>query len=193
MTHRRPQFLLASQSPRRRKILSLLSIPFKAVKPIGVDETPGMGESPRHLVERLALLKASTIALKHPRSLVLGADTVVVKNKKIYGKPKDRREARAMLLSLEGSGHAVYTGVALVWKLKRVALSHVEVTRVSFRRLSSKEREAYLATAEPYDKAGGYAIQGTAFRWIKKWEGDYFNVMGLPIQWIVQQLSRLKI
>ncbi len=192
MTRRKTLILLASQSPRRRKILSFLSVPFKVIQPIGVDETPLPGEIPRRLVQRLALLKASSVALKHPNVPVLAADTIVVKNKKIYGKPRDSREARTMLLSLQGSWHEVYTGVALVWRKKRVSLSHMEVTRVFFKRLSLQEREDYLASEEPYDKAGGYDIQGTASGWIKKWEGDYFNVMGLPIQWVVQKLSGLK-
>jgi septum formation protein len=182
--------LLASQSPRRRQILSLLSIPFKVVEPKGVDETPLRGESAHQLVSRLALLKARSISKLHPRHTILAADTVVVRNNRIYGKPKDRKEAKAMLDSLLGRVHAVYTGVALITGKKESV--HVELTKVFFGRPKKQELVAYLNSSEPYDKAGGYAIQGTAGGWIKKWEGDYFNVMGLPIQWVLHQLSKLR-
>ncbi len=192
MADRAIPLLLASQSPRRQKILSFLSVPFKVVLPKGVDETPFLGESARHLVRRLALSKARSISRLRPRHLVLAADTVVVKNGKILGKPKDRKEAEVMLNSLENSRHEVYTGVALVWGCKCIAVSHVEVTKVFFGKIETTEMNVYLATSEPYDKAGAYAIQGTAKKWIRKWEGDYFNVVGLPIEWMLQKLATLK-
>jgi septum formation protein len=188
MAAHRP-LLLASQSPRRRQILSLLSIPFKVVEPIGVDETPMRGESARQLVRRLALLKARSVLKLYPRHTILAADTVVVRNGRTYGKPKDRKEAEAMLGALLGRGHEVYTGVALIAGKKESV--RVELTKVFFGRPKKHELEAYLNSAEPYDKAGAYAIQGTAGAWIKKWEGDYFNVMGLPIQWVRLRLSKL--
>ena len=189
MAAHRP-LLLASRSPRRCQILSFLSIPFKVVEPIGVDETPMRGESARQLVRRLALLKARSVSKLYPRHTILAADTVVVHNGKIYGKPKDLKEAKTMLVSLLDRGHEVYTGVALITGKKESV--HVELTKVFFGRPKSKELEAYLNSTEPYDKAGAYAIQGTAGRWIKKWEGDYFNVMGLPIQWVLLRLSKLR-
>ena len=100
-------------------------------------------------------------------------------------------EARKMVCNLQGCSHFVWTGVALIWNEKGIAKTHTEKTEVVFRKLSSQEVADYLSTAEPYDKAGGYAIQGTAGGWIEKWEGDYFNVMGLPLKWVMGEANRL--
>lgn len=143
------------------------------------------------MASRLALEKAMAVAKRAPQSLVLGADTVVVCQGKIFGKPRDRAQARRMIRCLEGRPHLVWTGVALVGKRAGVVLSHAEKTKVLFRKLGSQEREDYLKTAEPYDKAGAYAIQGTARKWVEKWAGDYFNVMGLPLRWVVEETNRL--
>jgi septum formation protein len=187
--------ILASQSPRRKKILTFLDIPFRVVKPKGVDETPFFGEPAPKLVKRLAFNKALAVSRQYPHFPVLAADTVVVKNGQIYGKPKDPREAFQMISSLQGTKHEVWTGTALVWKKQGIAENHAEKTTMVFKTLSSELIKKYVETKEPYDKAGAYDIQGSAAHWIKKWEGDYFNVMGLPIQWVVQQtgsISRLK-
>jgi len=183
--------ILASQSPRRTQILSFLSIQHKIVQPVGVDETPRKGETASALVKRLAILKAKAVSKKHPRELVLAADTVVAYQGKVFGKPKDALEARAMLLNLEGKWHEVWSGVALVKKGK--LKSHIEKTRVLFGKIPRKDLDSYLKTKEPYDKAAAYAIQGTAGQWIKKWEGDYFNVMGLPVQWVMKNAGKTRV
>ncbi len=186
--------ILASQSPRRKKILEFLSIPFKVVKPKGVDESAFLGEKASQLVKRLALSKALSVSKRYPHLPVFAADTVVVQKDKIYGKPKNRHEAFKMMMSLQGKKHEVWTGTALVWNKHRMIKSHTEKTTIFFKKLSPLEIKKYIKTKEPYDKAGSYDIQGSASNWIRKWEGDYFNVMGLPIQWVVQQagmISRL--
>ena len=184
------KILLASRSPRRKAILRFAGVPFHVVEPRGVQETLRHGERPRRFVTRLAIEKATEVALRHPQALCLGADTVVVQGGKIFGKPKDRQEAARMLQALSGKAHEVWTGVALVGKGGKWVRSHAERTRVTFRALSPQEVLAYLKTREAYDKAGAYAIQGTARRWIKDWEGDYFNVMGLPVKWVVREANR---
>ncbi len=183
--------LLASRSPRRKTILQFAGIPFRVVKPRGIQETRRAGEKPSRFVTRLALEKATEVARRFPKSLCLGADTVVVHRGRVFGKPRNREEGARMLRALSGKVHEVWTGVAFVGKGGREKRAHAEKTRVTFRRLSSGEMKAYLRTQEPYDKAGGYAIQGTARAWIKDWEGDYFNVMGLPLKWVVREANRL--
>jgi septum formation protein len=194
-TEKRLTLVLASQSPRRKKILEFLSIPFRVVKSQGVDETALPGEKAPLLVKRLALAKARAVSKLYPHLPVLAADTVVVKKNRIYGKPKNFNEALKMLKSLQGTKHEVWTAAAFLWGEQRIEKSHSEKTTVFFKRLSQNQIVSYLKTKEPYDKAGAYDIQGTAAGWIGKWEGDYFNVMGLPIQWVVQQnemISRLR-
>ncbi len=184
--------LLASRSPRRRRILSFVGIPFKVVKPLNVVEKRKSGERPRHLVCRLAFEKALEVSKRFPKAWVLGADTMVVCGKDIFGKPRNRREAGKMLRHLQGRSHTVWTGTALVGKGGRWSKSYVEKTKVFFRKLKTIELKNYLNSKEPYDKAGAYDIQGTARAWVHKWEGDYFNVMGLPLQWIVREINALK-
>jgi septum formation protein len=153
------------------------------------------GEKARKMVKRLALAKARAVSKDYSELPVLAADTVVVQKNKIFGKPKNSNEASRMLRSLQGTRHEVWTAVALCWNDRGVEVSHTEKTTMFFRRISPAEMKNYLKTAEPYDKAGAYDIQGTAANWVQKWEGDYFNVMGLPVQWVVRQvtaISRLK-
>ncbi len=188
---RNTQLILASQSPRRKKILEFLSIPFRVVKPQGVDETPFSGESAPQLVKRLAQSKALAVSKRYPHLPVLAADTVVIQKNKIYGKPKNRLEAFQMIASLQGKKHEVWTGTALVWKQRGIVENYSEKTTMVFKTLSPAFIKKYVETKEPYDKAGAYDIQGSASNWIKKWEGDYFNVMGLPIQWVVQQTGKI--
>jgi septum formation protein len=142
------------------------------------------------LARRLALEKAIEVSRRKPGSWVLGADTVVALGKRAFGKPKDTQEALAILKALQGRSHWVYTGVALVRNGKEKRL-RVEGTRVFFRRVAEKEWAPYLKSREPYDKAGGYAIQGTARRWIRRYEGEYFTVLGLPLRWLLSELNRL--
>ena len=190
---RTPTLLLASRSPRRAKILRFAGIPFRVQKAERVREIRLKGESPASLVRRLALEKALFVSRRNPKAWVLGADTVVSLGDRIFEKPKNPREAGLMLRALQNRSHVVLTGVAIVGGGGRTIRRGVERTRVSFKHLTAQEIKAYLGTREPYDKAGAYDIQGTAGKWIKNWQGDYFNVMGLPLRWVVHQMGRLGI
>jgi septum formation protein len=179
--------VLASASPRRRELLILAGIPFDA-DPADVDERPLAGESARALVERLARLKASATARRHPDRPVLGADTVVVVDGDVLGKPVDLEDARRMLRRLSGRQHEVLTGLALVWRGE--VHTHLERTAVWIRDLPEEELAWYVASGEPVDKAGAYAIQGLASRFVTRVDGSYPNVVGLPVAAVVALLGR---
>ncbi|MGH9615620.1 MAG: Maf family protein [Acidobacteriaceae bacterium] len=181
--------ILASASPRRRELLTHAGFSFH-VESIPVAEDPCLGEDPMHLVTRLAREKAEAVFATHSHQaadadplLVLGADTVVVCDQEILGKPADAADAARMLRLLAGRTHQVITGVCLI--SQRGVESEIEVaaetTSVTMLTLSDEEILAYIATGEPMDKAGAYAIQGRASRWIPRISGCYFNVVGLPI------------
>jgi septum formation protein len=181
-----PRVVLASQSPRRRDLLSLIGIAH-TVLPADVDEAVLPGEHALVCVERLARTKAMTIAAREPHAAVIGADTVVVTEDHILNKPQDASEARTMLQTLQGRTHLVYTAVCVAWRDQLA--SGVEPVRVHFRSLTDPEIDAYIATGEPMDKAGAYGIQGygaTIVEWI---EGDFFAVMGLPLLRLVRLLG----
>jgi septum formation protein len=170
--------VLASASPRRRELLNLIGIEHE-VRPANIDETMRPRETPRRHVERLAREKASAIAKRDPDLITIGADTIVVINRKVLGKPRDTDDAAGMLGLLSGREHMVTTAVAVARGKK--LRSAVEEVRVRFRRLRDDEIEAYIATGEPMDKAGAYGIQGYGATIVERIEGDYFSVMGLPI------------
>lgn len=170
--------MLASASPRRRELLNLIGIPHD-VRPANVDETMRPREAPRRHAERLAREKASAIAVRDPNLITIGADTVVVINRKVLGKPADAEDAARMLGMLSGREHTVITAVAV--SRGRELRSAIEEVRVKVRRLSDEEIEAYIATGEPMDKAGAYGIQGFGATIVERIEGDYFSVMGLPL------------
>lgn len=172
--------VLASASPRRLALLQQIGIVPDAVVPAQVDETPLRGELPRQLARRLARDKAAAVAADHPSALVLAADTVVAVGRRVLPKPADTAEARACLELLSGRRHRVYGGVALRVPNDREHIRVVE-TRIAFKRLSAAEMEAYVAGGEWWDKAGGYAIQGRAARFIPWINGSYSNVVGLPL------------
>lgn len=179
------RLILASASPRRREILRSVGWPFETLA-VAIDESRLKGEGAATYVERLACEKAEAAATERPGSLVIGADTVVVVDNQILGKPLDDEDARRMLRLLSGRWHEVLTGVALLRggnKPARHAVAH-ETTEVLFAPLTDTEINWYLATREPLDKAGAYAIQGHAALFIKEIRGDYWNVVGLPIQLI---------
>ena len=178
-----PKLLLASSSPRRSEILRLVAWPFE-VFAVDVDESLRPNESAEAYVERLALTKARAAAEQHQNQLTLGADTTVVVDEEILGKPRDRDDAQRMLKSLQGRWHQVLTGVALV-SGKTAKVSH-EVTDVKFAAMSETEISWYVTTGEPMDKAGAYAIQGQGARFIEEIKGDYFNVMGLPVRLVYE-------
>jgi septum formation protein len=186
--------VLASASPRRQELLRAAGIAF-TVQPADIDETPLRDESPRECAERLAREKALTVFQSHPQDYVLGADTIVVIEKQILGKPRDASDAMRMLRLLAGRTHAVITGVCVVEPVgsgqgsvgsKINAAS--EITLVTFCDLSDDEIRDYVSTGEPMDKAGAYAIQGIASRWIPRIEGDYSNVVGLPVALVYRML-----
>ena len=186
--------VLASASPRRQELLRNAGIPFTA-QPADIDETPLAGESPRDCTERLAREKALAVFQRDPRRCVLGADTIVVVDGAILGKPRDAEDATRMLRLLSGRTHEVITGVCLVGPVvsgQCSVASHTktasETTLVTFCKLSDEEIRFYVATGEPMDKAGAYAIQGVASRWIPRIEGDYSNVVGLPMALVYRLL-----
>ncbi len=185
------RLILASGSPRRRELLRNAGFTFEVIPPEVAEDNPD-NEAPAKLVERLALDKAEAVAGRFHRQdnvVVLGADTVVVVDSTLLGKPASPAEARQMLQRLSGRTHEVITGVALVEpETARRTVAH-ETTRVFFRPLEPQEMEDYVATGEPLDKAGAYAIQGGASRFVTRVEGCYFNVMGLPVA-LVDRLLR---
>jgi septum formation protein len=170
--------VLASASPRRRQLLDLIGIAHE-VRPADIDESMRPREAPRRHAERLAREKATAIAKRDPDLITIAADTIVVINRKVLGKPRDADDAARMLALLSGREHVVTTAVA-VSRGKKLR-SAVEEVRVKFRRLRDDEIEAYIATEEPMDKAGAYGIQGYGATIVERIEGDYFAVMGLPI------------
>ena len=172
------RLVLASASPRRAELLTAAGFAFD-VDPVDVDESRLHGEPPTTYVDRVARLKASTSARRHPQRIVVAADTVVVLGDSVLGKPRDELDAREMLGQLSGRSHEVMTGIAVA-AAGRVR-THVERTTVWFRTLSAAEIEWYAASGEPMDKAGGYAIQGLAARFIPRIDGSYSNVVGLPL------------
>jgi septum formation protein len=176
-----PKLLLASSSPRRSQILRMVGWPFE-VCAVDVDESLRSDEKAEEYVERLALAKAQGAAERYPSSLILAADTTVVIDEEILGKPGDALGARQMLQSLQGRWHEVLTGIALISDNDPNAKVSHEITEVKFAAMSAVEINWYVETGEPMDKAGAYAIQGQGARFIEAIKGDYFNVMGLPLR-----------
>ncbi len=190
--------VLASASPRRQELLRNAGSPF-TVQAADIDESPRAGEAARDCAERLAREKALAVSRTRPQDYVLGADTIVVVGDQILGKPRDAEDAARMLRLLSGRTHAVITGVCVVgavasgrWSVasNAEALTACETTLVTFGELSDAEIRDYVATGEPMDKAGAYAIQGIASRWIPRIEGDYSNVVGLPVALVYAMLRK---
>ena len=180
--------ILASQSPRRREILSSAGLPF-TIRVAGIPEDPLPGETPSAHVRRLALEKARAVR-QTPGEWVLGADTVVVVDGDILGKPGDGFEARAMLRRLSGRNHIVLTGIALLHPAGETV--DEAATVVHFSLMTDAEIDAYADSGEPDDKAGAYAIQGLASRFIPRIEGSYSNVVGLPLALVSELLDTIK-
>jgi septum formation protein len=181
------QLILASQSPRRSEILSSVGWPFEAI-PADIDESRFESEDALGYVLRLAQTKAETVAARVSSGLVLGADTVVLVDDEILGQPRDDDDARRMLSLLSGKWHEVVTGVALVSE-SQTSVAH-QTTRVRFAELTSEEVEWYVSTGEPKGKAGAYAIQGQGALFIKEIQGDYYNVVGLPVRLVYELLRK---
>lgn len=174
------RIILASGSPRRRELLEMLKVENLEIIPAKGEELPHPELSPAELVKELSRCKAAEIAPVHePDTVTIGADTIVVLDGKVMGKPADETEAAEMLRSLSGRSHTVYTGVTAI--RGNSVLSRAEETLVRFRALSDREIESYIRTGESMDKAGAYGAQGLASLFVEGLEGDFFNVMGLPL------------
>jgi len=180
--------VLASASPRRRELLRNAGILFE-VQPANIAEGPLPGESAKDCAERLAREKALVVAAQRPNDVVLGADTIVVVDNQILGKPSNAADATRMLRLLSGREHQVITGVCLVFEGKATVAS--ETTSVTMSEITDQEIAGYIASGEPMDKAGAYAIQGIASRWIPRIEGDYSNVVGLPVALVFGMLRQV--
>jgi septum formation protein len=185
--YNKKMLVLASASPRRQELLRNAGITFE-VQPANIPEDPLPGEAAKDYVERLAREKALAIASQRPQDVVLGADTVVVVDRQLLGKPSDAKDAARMLRMLSGRKHEVITGVCVVVRGQSKVAS--ETTRVTMSGLSDKDVAEYVASGEPMDKAGAYAIQGIASRWIPSIEGDYSNVVGLPVALVFRMLRQ---
>jgi septum formation protein len=191
------KIILASASPRRRELLAQIGLEFE-VK-VSNKEEVYTSTKPQKIVEELALMKenvasdlqAEGVELKN--TIVIGADTIVVRNEEILGKPKDEEHAYEILLSLQGRAHEVYTGVAILSYNntgEKEIINHAVETKVHVHEMSEEEIRAYIATGDPMDKAGAYGIQGSFAAYIDGIEGDYYNVVGLPVSYVYQQLKK---
>jgi septum formation protein len=182
--------VLASGSPRRRQLLEMLGIPFRVVEP-QVEESLGTAEQPEAYVTRLAREKARSVAAREPGAVVLAADTTVLLRGRVFEKPATPAEAAQMLGRLQGRKHQVLTAVAVA---RDERLEHaLDVTDVTFLRLSSQQIADYVATGEPLDKAGAYAIQGKGAALVEGIHGDFFGVMGLPLRLALDLLARFDV
>ena len=184
------RLVLASASPRRADLLRAAGFAF-VVRPASVDESARPDEGAAALVQRLASAKAAAVGIDDPLDVVIGADTLVVLDGRILGKPRDDRDATAMLERLSGRGHEVLTGVAV--RQGGRAIVSVEETRVYFSPLRADEIAWYVASGEPHDKAGAYGIQGLASRFVDRIEGSHANVVGLPVAAVQRALKSLGI
>ena len=180
--------ILASESPRRKELLKKIGLKFK-VEPSNYEEDTSSELEPHELAKSLSLEKAKLVAKNHKNVLVIAADTFVVFEGKILGKPRTKTAAREMLKRIDGKTHSVITGFSIVDSVSNKALSKSVETKVQLRKLSSNEIDAYVESKEPLDKAGAYAIQGLGSVIVEKIEGDYFNVVGLPLSALAESLK----
>lgn len=183
-----PKLILASGSPRRAEIMGSVGWEFSKAAP-DIDENGIEGETPQDYVVRLAKTKAETIAAGHPGQIILGADTTVVINGQVLGKPVDLAEARAMLKMLAGAWHEVLTGVAVVKNGRTI--TGLQRTRVKFAEMSDDEIAFLAEVGDPLDKAGAYAVQAQAALFIEGIEGDYWNVVGLPVSLVYRLVLKI--
>jgi septum formation protein len=187
------EIILASASPRRKELLKKILKDFKVI-PTDIDENIVFNQSePSQIAKVLALKKAEIIARKHPKALVIGADTIVEKDGIIYGKPKDNDEAIKILKELRGTIQKVMTGIAIVCELKNIRLIDSEVTRVKMKDdITNEEIENYVRSGEGKDKAGSYAVQEKGDKFIAWLKGDYYNVVGFPLKKLSELLQKAK-
>ncbi len=177
--------ILASSSPRRRELLSMIGLQF-TIETSGEEEIQPHGLSPADFVKTLALQKAEPVARLHPQDCVIGADTIVYLEGDILGKPHTPERAKTFLTRMQGKSHVVYTGVAVL-KNGKSDVRHCE-TRVTFASMTEREIDDYVATGEPLDKAGAYGVQGPGGIFVERVEGNYFNVIGLPLPLLYKML-----
>lgn len=184
--------ILASSSPRRQELLREIGIPFQ-VHAANINEDQSAGEAPIEYALRLAREKAEAVAARYPQSYVLGADTIVVLKGEVLGKPNDQKDAVRMLRLLSGREHEVTTAVSLIGPNLvapgTLAETRASTTKVYFREIAEAEIQQYVAGSEPMDKAGAYAIQGGASRWTDRIEGEFSNVVGLPLSLVTEMLK----
>ncbi len=185
----RPKLVLGSGSPRRKELFAILGLPFEVASP-DIEEVQGAEETPEQFVSRMAREKGMTVAGRYEDAIVIGADTIVVLGKDVLGKPADRSEAADMLRKLSGREHAVLTAVAVVVSASGEVAEGIDRTRVWFRTLETSEIEECVRREHVLDKAGAYAIQGLASAFIPRIEGNYGNVVGLPLPLVVELLAR---
>lgn len=188
----KPELILASSSPRRQELLREIGIPFQ-VHAANINEDQLAGEAPIAYALRLAQEKAQAVAAQYPQSYVLGADTIVVVDGEVLGKPIDHADAARILRRLSGRSHDVTTAVSLIAPFKvapgTLAETRASTTKVYFREIAEAEIQQYVAGGEPMDKAGAYAIQGGASRWTDRIEGEFSNVVGLPLSLVTEMLK----
>jgi len=197
VTRAKPTLVLASSSPRRQELISLLGLPVR-IKPSGADEDTPAEWTPRQIVEELSKRKAMAVKQDltdspDESSIIVGSDTIVVLNGRIMGKPRDEQDAAGMLRQLAGNVHEVYTGVSCVRLSDGKTETSHRVTRVRMRPLSEEQISRYVATGEPMDKAGAYGIQEIGSVLVESIEGDYFNVVGLPVSLLAILLERFDV
>ena len=183
------RIILASQSPRRQELIGYILSNYEVIVS-AVEETLPDGIAPEEVPAYLAGVKAQAVAAEHPDDVVIGADTVVILDGQVLGKPKDRDDALHMLRSLSGKAHTVITGCAIIQDGRMTTFA--DRTCVEFYPLSDREILDYIATGEPFDKAGAYGIQGRGSVLVKRIEGDFFNVMGLPVARLKREMERVK-
>ncbi|HWI47991.1 MAG TPA: Maf family protein [Rummeliibacillus sp.] len=189
--HTTKSFILASASPRRKEIFEQLNIPFEIITS-DVEETSLQASKVSQYVKEVALLKARDVAKKTQGKVIIGADTIVAKDNKLFHKPISHEEAMSHLRTLRGSEHDVLTAVAIIEE-NGEETTFVEKTKVIFKNVSDELLEAYVATRDPFDKAGGYGIQTDGVFLVDRIEGDYLNVVGLPLATLCEQLISLKL
>lgn len=184
--------ILASASPRREELLKTAGLTFRVI-PANVNEAGFKKETPQEHVRRLSREKARAVAVRHPDALVLGADTIVVIDDMILGKPESKKQAREMLQKLSNRFHTVFTGFTLSSTDAGISKTKVARSCVRFKKMDLEEIDWYINTKEPYDKAGGYAAQGKGAAFIRSISGSYTNVIGLPLAGVLDELKNLKV
>ena len=182
------KIILASGSPRRKELLKKAGIKFN-ISVSNFNENIKENLSPHSLVKKLSLEKAKTVFENYRDAIIIGADTIVVCDGKILGKPKDKKDAKKILKFLSSKTHIIITGFTIINEGEIITKS--EETKVTMRKITQEEIEAYIKTGEPFDKAGAYAIQGIASKFIEKVEGDYSNAVGLPVKSVLEELKNL--